>query len=40
MLMSGKSEKSVEFVSEKYENWIEEKAVLVNEITEFRAELI
>ena len=31
-------EKSVDFVSEKYENWIEEKAVLLNEITQLRAE--
>ena len=31
-------EKSVDFVSEKYENWIEEKAVLLNEITELRAD--
>ena len=32
-------EKSVDFVSEKYENWIEEKAVLLNEITQPRAEV-
>ena len=32
-------EKSVDFVSEKYENWIEEKAVLLNEITQLRAEV-
>ena len=32
-------EKLVNFVSEKYENWIEEKAVLLNEITQLRAEV-
>ena len=31
-------EKPVDFVSEKYENWIEEKAVILNEITELRAD--
>ena len=31
-------EKSVDFESEKYENWIEEKAVILNEITELRAD--
>ena len=31
-------EKSVDFVSEKYENWKEEKAVILNEITELRAD--
>ena len=31
-------EKSVDFVSEKYENWTEKKAVLLNEIIELRAE--
>ena len=32
-------EKSVDFVSEKFENWIEEKAVLLNEIIQLRAEV-
>ena len=32
-------EKSVDFVSEKDENWIEEKAVSLNEITQLRAEV-
>ena len=31
-------EKSVDFVCEKYENWIEEKTVLLNEITELRVD--
>ena len=33
-------EKSVDFVSEKYENWTEEKAVILNEITELRADFV